>query len=74
MSAVSRGFKKIGKTVGGAIGGLFRAPKIVVKDNSQQVADAINQQAADEKKAKEDAELNLHSKIVILIVIFSCCI
>ena len=57
MSAVSRGFKKIGKTVGGAIGGLFRAPKVVVEDNSQQVADAINQQAADEKKAKEDAEL-----------------
>ena len=57
MSAVSRGFKKIVKTVGGAIGGLFGAPKVVVEDNSQQVADAINQQAADEKKAKEDAEL-----------------
>lgn len=57
MSAVSRGFKKIGKKVGGALSGIFRAPKIVIKDNSQQVADAINQQAADEKKAKEDAEL-----------------
>ena len=57
MSAVGKGIKKIGKTVGGAIGGLFRSPKVVVEDNSQQVADAINQQAADEKKAKEDAEL-----------------
>ena len=57
MSAVSRGFKKIGKTVGGALSGIFGAPKVVVEDNSQQVADAINQQAADEKKAKEDAEL-----------------
>ena len=57
MSAVSRGFKKIGKAVGGALSGIFGAPKVVVEDNSQQVADAINQQAADEKKAKEDAEL-----------------
>ena len=57
MSAIGKGIKKIGKTVGGAIGGLFGAPKVVVEDNSQQVADAINQQAADEKKAKEDAEL-----------------
>ena len=57
MSAVGKGIKKIGKKVGGAIGGLFKAPKVVVEDNSQQVADAINQQAADEKKAKEDAEL-----------------
>ena len=57
MSAVGKGIKKIGKTVGGAIRGLFKAPKVVVEDNSKQVADAINQQAADEKKAKEDAEL-----------------
>ena len=57
MSAVKKGIKKIGKTVGGAIGGLFGAPKVVVEDNSQQVADAINQQAADEKAAKEAAEL-----------------
>ena len=57
MSSVSRGFKKIGKAVGGAVKGLFRAPKFVVEDNSQQVADAINQQAADEKAAKEAAEL-----------------
>ena len=57
MSAVKKGIKKIGKTVGGAVKGLFRAPKIVVNDNSQQVADAINQQAADEKAAKEAAEL-----------------
>ena len=57
MSAVSRGFKKIGKTVGGAVKGLFSSPKVVVEDNSQQVADAINQQTADEKAAKEAAEL-----------------
>ena len=57
MSAIGKGFKKIGKTVGGALSGIFGAPKVVVEDNSQQVADAINQQAADEKKAKEDAEL-----------------
>ena len=57
MSAIGKGIKKIGKTVGGAIGGLFKAPKVVVNDNSQQVADAINQQAADEKAAKEAAEL-----------------
>ena len=57
MSAVSRGFKKIGKTVGGALSGIFGAPKVVVEDNSQQVADAINQQTADEKAAKEAAEL-----------------
>ena len=57
MSAVKKGIKKIGKTVGGAVKGLFRGPKIVVNDNSRQVADAINQQAADEKAAKEAAEL-----------------
>ena len=56
MSAIGKGIKKIGKTVGGAIGGLFGAPKVVVEDNSQQVADAINQQTADEKAAKEAAE------------------
>ena len=57
MSAVSRGFKKIGKTVGGALSGIFGAPKVVVEDNSQQVADAINKQSEDEKAAKAAAEL-----------------
>ena len=57
MSAVSKGFKKLTKTVGGAVKGLFSAPKVVVEDNSQQVADAINNQAAEEKAAKEAAEL-----------------
>ena len=55
MSAVSKGFKKLTKTVGGAVKGLFRAPKVV--DNSQQVADAINNQAEAEAKAKEEADL-----------------
>ena len=53
MSAVKKAAKKVGKAVGGVLGGIFKAPKVVVEDNSQQVANAINQQAADEKKAKE---------------------
>ena len=57
MSAVSKGFKKLTKTVGGAVKGLFSAPKVVVEDNSQQVADAINNQAEAEAKAKEEADL-----------------
>lgn len=56
MSAVKKGIKKVGKTVGGAVKGLFRAPKIVVEDNSQQVADAINKQAEDERNAKAEME------------------
>lgn len=57
MSVVKKAAKKVGKAVGGAFRGLFKSPSIVVNDNSQQVADAINQQAADEKAAKEAAEL-----------------
>ena len=57
MSVVKKAAKKVGKAVGGAFGGLFKSPSVVVNDNSQQVADAINQQAADEKAAKEAAEL-----------------
>ncbi len=57
MSAVKKAAKKVTKTVGGALKGLFKSPSVVVNDNSKQVADAINQQAADEKAAKEAAEL-----------------
>lgn len=57
MSAVKKAAKKVTKTIGGALKGLFKSPSVVVNDNSRQVADAINQQAAAEKKAKEEAEL-----------------
>ena len=57
MSVVKKAAKKVTNTIGGAFKGLFKAPSVVVNDNSQQVADAINQQAADEKAAKEAAEL-----------------
>ena len=57
MSSVKRAAKKVTKTIGGALKGLFKVPSVVVNDNSQQVADAINKQAADEKAAKEAAEL-----------------
>ena len=57
MSAAKKAVKKVTRTVGGALKGLFKSPSIVVNDNSQQVADAINRQAADEKAAKEAAEL-----------------
>lgn len=57
MSKVAKGVKKAVKGVGNFAKGLFKSPSIVVNDNSQQVADAINKQVADEKKAKEDAEL-----------------
>lgn len=57
MSAVKKAVKKVTRTVGGALKGLFKSPSVVVNDNSQQVADAINRQAADEKAAKEAAEL-----------------
>ena len=48
MSAV----KKVAKKVTNTIGRLFK-----VNDNSQEVANAINKQAEDERKAKEAAEL-----------------
>ena len=57
MSVVKKAAKKVGNTVGRALKGLFKSPSIVVNDNSQEVANAINQQAADEKAAKEAAEL-----------------
>lgn len=57
MSKVTKGLKKAVKGVGNFAKGLFKAPSIVVNDNSQQVADAINKQAEDERKAKEEADL-----------------
>ena len=53
MSAV----KKVAKKVTNTIGRLFKTPSVVVNDNSQEVANAINKQAEDERKAKEAAEL-----------------
>ena len=57
MSAVKKATKKVGKAVGGVLGRIFKAPRVVVNDNSQQVADAINKQSEDEKAAKAAAEL-----------------
>lgn len=57
MSKVAKGVKKAVKGVGNFAKGLFKSPSIVVNDNSQQVADAINKQAEDERKAKEEADL-----------------
>ena len=53
MSAV----KKVAKKVTNTIGRLFKTPSVVVNDNSKEVANAINKQAEDERKAKEAAEL-----------------
>ena len=53
MSAVKRVARKVTNT----LGRLFRSPSVVVNDNSQEVANAINKQAEDERKAKEAAEL-----------------
>ncbi len=57
MSKVAKGVKKAVKGVGNFAKGLFKSPSVVVNDNSQQVADAINKQAEDERKAKEEADL-----------------
>ena len=57
MSKVAKGLKKAVKGVGNFAKGLFKSPSVVVNDNSQQVADAINKQAEDERKAKEEADL-----------------
>ena len=57
MSKVAKGVKKAVKGVGNFAKGLFKSPYVVVNDNSQQVADAINKQAEDERKAKEEADL-----------------
>lgn len=53
MSAV----KKAAKRVTNTLGKLFKSPSVVVNDNSQEVANAINKKAEDERKAKEAAEL-----------------
>ena len=57
MSAVKKAVKKGTRTVGRVLKGFFKAPSIVVNDNSQEVANAINKQAEDERKAKEASEL-----------------
>ena len=57
MSKVAKGVKKAVKGVGNFAKGLFKSPSMVVNDNSQQVADSINKQAEDERKAKEEADL-----------------
>ena len=57
MSKVTKGVKNAVKGIGNFAKGLFKSPSIVVNDNSQQVADAINKQAEDERKAKEEADL-----------------
>lgn len=57
MSKVTKGVKRAVRGVGNFAKGLFKSPSVVVNDNSQQVADAINKQAEDERKAKEEADL-----------------
>ena len=53
MSKITKAVKNTVKSVGR----LFKSPSVVVNDNSQEVANAINKQAEDEKKAKEAAAL-----------------
>ena len=53
MSKITKAVKNTVKSVGR----LFKGPSVVVNDNSQEVANAINKQAEDEKKAKEAAAL-----------------
>ena len=53
MSKITKAVKKTVKSVSR----LFKSPRVVVNDNSQEVANAINKQAEDEKKAKEAAAL-----------------
>lgn len=53
MSKITKAVKKTVKSVSR----LFKSPSVVVNDNSQEVANAINKQAEDEKKAKEAAAL-----------------
>lgn len=51
---------KVGKAIGSTVktvGKLFSSPKVIVNDNSKEVAAAINNQAEEEKKAKAAAEL-----------------
>ena len=53
MSKITKAVKNTVKSVSR----LFKSPSVVVNDNSQEVANAINKQAEDEKKAKEAAAL-----------------
>ena len=53
MSKITKAVKNTVKSVSR----LFKSPRVVVNDNSQEVANAINKQAEDEKKAKEAAAL-----------------
>ena len=51
---------KVGKAIGNtvkSISKIFKSPSVVVNDNSKEVANAINNQAEEEKKAKLAAEL-----------------
>lgn len=51
---------KVGKAVSKTVKSftkLFKAPSVVVNDNSKEVATAINNQAEEERKAKEAATL-----------------
>ena len=53
MSKITKAVKNTVKSVSR----LFKSPRVVVNDNSKEVANAINKQAEDEKKAKEAAAL-----------------
>ena len=51
---------KVGKAIGSTVkkvSKLFSSPKVIVDDNSKEVAAAINNQAEEERKAKEAATL-----------------
>ena len=51
---------KVGKAIGNtvkSVSKLFKSPSVIVNDNSKEVANAINNQAEEEKKAKLAAEL-----------------
>lgn len=51
---------KVGKAIGSTVkkvSKLFSSPKVIVNDNSKEVAAAINNQAEEEKKTKAAAEL-----------------
>ena len=51
---------KVGKAIGSTVkkvGKLFSSPKVIVNDNSKEVTAAINNQAEEERKAKEAATL-----------------
>ena len=54
---MGKAIKRATRAVGGVFKGLFKSPSVVVNDNSQEVAKAINAQAEAERKAKAEAEL-----------------